>query len=651
MSEFSVIQEVLRRAAARRRLQHALEGLWWGLLGGTALWMAALALYKIAPIPSVAADWGWVASMLGATGGFAWGGRRRIPTATAARILEHRESLRERLSTALEINHEAKPTEWSRLVLADAASAIRGVDPARTMPVGLPRFARWIPIVLVVVVGLGFVPEYRSAAYLRKKREAELVRDTGRKMAELIRHELAHQPPERENVRKALDEAALLGDRLSQVKLTKADAVQDLANVAKRLEQEARQLDTQPALRRLQQAAHSPASGDSQEGEAVRKQLEKLQEQAGNAAADALEKLARQLQKAREMAAGMQGSTPDEASKQALSQALNQLAQTSKALGINPTDLENALDALKQLDFDRVLKDLNLAGADLDKLQDMAKKLSKMPQSMAQLGKDLAEQLERGQADAAAQTLDRMVKDLKESGRSQEEIQRIAGEIAKALPPAADYGKVADLLKSAGQGLASKESEDAARNLASAAAELRKMAQQAKDLQMAAATLEALQDARMALLNDKLWSPNTCRGGLCPGCALCKGLGWGKGGKPGRGVGTWADENDWLYYSMERTERWDNSGIKRPDMAPRGLTDRGDGRLSPNVLPTKLTGQFTPGQMPAITLKGVSIKGQSSVQYQEAVTAAQSDAQSALNQDRVPRAYRGAVKGYFDDLQ
>jgi hypothetical protein len=50
-------------------------------------------------------------------------------------------------------------------------------------------------------------------------------------------------------------------------------------------------------------------------------------------------------------------------------------------------------------------------------------------------------------------------------------------------------------------------------------------------------------------------------------------------------------------------------------------------------------------------LKGVSIKGQSTVGYTEAASAAQSDAQAAINHDQVPRAYRGAVKDYFDDLK
>ena len=95
----------------------------------------------------------------------------------------------------------------------------------------------------------------------------------------------------------------------------------------------------------------------------------------------------------------------------------------------------------------------------------------------------------------------------------------------------------------------------------------------------------------------------------------------------------------------------DNSGIQRPDMDPRGLTER-DPSLNPALNPTKVKGQMSPGgPMPSISLKGVAIKGQSKVQFEEAATAAQTEAQAALNQDQVPRAYRGAVRDYFDDLK
>ena len=66
----------------------------------------------------------------------------------------------------------------------------------------------------------------------------------------------------------------------------------------------------------------------------------------------------------------------------------------------------------------------------------------------------------------------------------------------------------------------------------------------------------------------------------------------------------------------------------------------------------KVKGQINPGgPMPSITLKGVSIKGMSKVDFKEVANAAQSDAQSALSQDQVPRAYQSAVRDYFDDLK
>ena len=86
-------------------------------------------------------------------------------------------------------------------------------------------------------------------------------------------------------------------------------------------------------------------------------------------------------------------------------------------------------------------------------------------------------------------------------------------------------------------------------------------------------------------------------------------------------------------------------------MEGKGHTDRPDD-LNPNLTPDKVKGQMSPGgSMPSITLKGVSIKGTSNVKFEEAATSAQQDAQSALNQDQVPRAYQNTVRDYFDDLK
>jgi hypothetical protein len=169
--------------------------------------------------------------------------------------------------------------------------------------------------------------------------------------------------------------------------------------------------------------------------------------------------------------------------------------------------------------------------------------------------------------------------------------------------------------------------------------------------------MEMLDRAQQAIATGQGWGQ--CKGnGKCPycnglGCFACKGQGWKNGsGMGASGVGTWADETGWSYYPQDVAQTpVDNSGVERPDMDPRALTER-DASLNENLKPTKVKGQMSPGgQMPSITLKGVAIKGQSKVQFEEAATAAQTDAQSALSQDQVPRAYRGAVRDYFDDLK
>lgn len=554
MGELDVIREAVRQAAARRRLERSLDGLWRGLLVGATLWLIALGLFKLFPIPSSIIRFAWAAPVVGALVGAVVSGWRRITLTAGARLIESRHDLQQRLSTALELGarnvgettRHPDPT-WAQLVIADAAAAIRGVDPRRLFPLHLPVFARWIPVVMTAVVGLGFVPEYRSASHLAKNKEARVVHETGRKMAQLIRQELKERQPSQEAIREAITDAANLGDRLAQANLTRADALSHLSDVAERLKEEARQLDEQPLLQKLREAARStsPGSSPNSNDPALQKQLEKLQGSPGTGP-DALGKLSERLQEAQKLASGMQGAAPDAAARQALSKALSQLAQHAGQLGLDANALNQALDAMKNLSIDRVLKDLTQAES-----------------------------------------------------------------------------------------------------------ELRQVARQAQDSQQLAEALESVQAAQQAIASNRAWQPGgTCSGGACAGCALHPNgrAGFGQGKRGGRGVGTWAPENGWLYYP-EFTERWDNTGIQRPDTAPRGHTDRGDGKLSANAAPTRLTGQFSPGPMPSIPLKGVSIVGHSSVQYQQAVDAAQSDARSALNQDQVPRAYRGTVKDYFDDLK
>jgi predicted translin family RNA/ssDNA-binding protein len=322
-------------------------------------------------------------------------------------------------------------------------------------------------------------------------------------------------------------------------------------------------------------------------------------------------------------------------------------------MGQNLQGLEEAIQALKNNQTDLAVAGLQTAMQDLEKLRDQAQALQALQQQAAKLGKDLPEQLKQGQARAAQSTLGKMIEQLKGANISREALQKILDEVNRSVEPGSQYGKVGEHLKDAVAKMKQGNKSDAAQSLADAAKELEKLQQEMADAEALLAALEALDRAQMALLTGKEWSE--CKGGECQacngnGCAMCLGRGWGHGGKPGSGVGTWADEQEgWNFWTQSGPV--DNSGIERPDMDPRGISDRPDD-LNQNLTPTKVRGKMSPGgQMPSITLKGVSIKGQSTVQFEEAASTAQSEAQSALNQDQVPRAYQNAVRDYFDDLK
>jgi len=659
MSEIQLIEVTLKRAARRRRWERAWRGVWQGLLTGGLVWLLVQGVYKLYPIPA----WSLTAAAATAGGlvlaGFIIGSWKKASLLETARWVDGRQHLKERLSTALEFSATPASGTWKDLVIQDAARHASEVDPRALSPIRMTKISRWAVLVLILSAGLGFVPEYRSKQFLQKKQDAANIKDTGKHLAEFTRRNLEQRPPVLEPTQKALETVAEMGDKLGKASLTRAEALRDLASVTEKLNQQAKELGQSPAFKPLERAARESSGSGSQSPEGLQKQMDALQKALGNAAGkpDALDKMQSELQKAQKDLADMAAKDPAaaKAAREQLAQSLSQMSQQLRDMGQSLSGLDDAIKALENSQPDAVMKDLQAALNDLDKLREMAKAMQQLQQQSAKLGKDLAEQLKNGQAQAAQQTLQKMIEQLKGANLSPEQLQKLMEEVSKAVQPGSQYGKAGDFLKNAAQQMQQGQKPGAAENLAQASKELEKLMQQMSDSQSLQAAMEALERAQMAISMSKNWGE--CQG---PGCKECNGLGcakcmgkshgWNHGGKPGSGVGTWADEGGWTYFP-EEMQRWDNSDINRPDMAGRGQTERSDD-LNPNLMPSKVRGQMSPGgPMPSITLKGLSIKGQSSVPYQEAASAAQAEAQSALNQDQVPRAYQGTVRDYFDDLK
>lgn len=641
MAGLEKINEVLHRAGRRRRWQRAWRGLWHGLLVGGGLWLLVLGLFKVLPLPlGTTLGWGGLIAALAPLGGFLYGWSRPEGPLATARWLDLAKGFQERVSTAVELDQDREPGPWGELVVADAARRLDEVNVPALLPFHLPRAWKSVLLVLVLGAGLGFVPEYRSAAHLQKQREQAAVEEAGQRLAEIARRTLDKRQPELDSTRKSLESVEDLGKELARRPLTRDEALRDLAKLTEKVDQDLQEIARKPGVKSLERTARSSSSDSPGSADELQKRLDALQKQMNGKSPepDALDKLADALRRAQKAASAMgQKSEGMEGAKADLAKSLAEMAQQAADMGAALPGLEQALEALQAGQIDQMLKNLDLASEDLQQMLNLAKAMQQLQQQQAAMGKNLKEQLERGQAAAAAARLRQMSRRLQSGQSTPEQMQQMMQELSSALDPAGQYGEVKDLLEKGLQQMKAGQQPAAAQSLADAAKALEDMLQQMADAQSLQAAMAALQKAQMCVGNCQGWGQSPGNPGFKPG------------GKPGRGVGTWGDDS--LTMTPQNSGLWDNSGIERPDFDPRGLTDREDD-LSDALAPTRVKGQFNPGgPMPSITLKGVSIKGQSRVALQEAMATAQSEAQAALSEEVIPRAYQGSVRDYFDDFK
>ena len=646
MKELESIRLVLNKLARRRRWAHGLTGLWKGALVGAILMLVAIIVYKVAPIPERVLGVAGVCAAVAALIGFVSGWMRPVSLMDTARFVDGKKKFQERLSTALEMGESQLDETWKRLVITDASARLAEVEAKQLLPISLTRASRWAVAVLALTACLGFVPEYRTPAFKQQKKDSEIIKDVGKNIVELTRRRLEERPPAMEPARKALEDVNQLGEQFAKASLTRSEALKQLASKTQQLKDETKEVRQSPAFKALDKAAKASSKGGSTSSPELQKQIDKLQQQMANGSAsqDAMDKMKRDLDRAQETAAGLKDKT-GEARKEAeekLQQQLADLAKEAKDAGLNLPQLDEAIAALAQAQPDEVVKDLQMAEVELEKLRDMAKTLEKLQMQMDKLGKDLAEQLKNGQVEAAQSTLRKMADNLQSAKLTPEQMQKMIEEVKNAAKPGEEYGKAGELMKQAAKQMTQGQKAEAGQSLQEAAEELNKMMAEMGDAQSILQSLEALQQAQMAIGNGQSWAnaPRPGRGGKDGG---------EKGEQSsGQGFGTWHDEDSWMY--PEFKDKWENGADDRAKDDARSKDK--DGALADNLLATKIKGQMTPGgPMPSITMKGVSIKGQSKVDYKEMVGAAQSDAQGALSQDQVPRAYKGAVKDYFDDLK
>lgn len=647
MSAFPALESTLLRTDRRRRLVRAWTGAWRGLLAGAGIGAVGVGLWKLASIPPSSVQFLWAAAGLApVAGAFVYGWRRSSPLVTA-RWLDEKHGLQQRLATALDLSERTALTgstrgAWQPLVMRDAEAAASGIQLAKILPFKIPSTASWAIGAWVVILAFAFVPSYQTPSQRQAKKDAGLIKDAGRELAGLIKRQLEQRPPVMEAPRRVLAETGELAAKLSTAKLTREDALKDLAKVTDDVHREAAGLQRNPALKKMAEAAQSSDKGSEAGGSTEQKKMEELSQKLGEMASkpDALQGLKKDMEKLQEAAKGISGDNTPAASEQRekLARQASQLAQKAASMGAPIPSLEAAAQALSAAQIENFLKDLKTADMDLNKMAAMAQALAEMKKHASEtVGKDLAEQLKNGQVEAAVQSLEGIRKELAQGRMTPQN----AAELSKALAPAKAYGKVPEKLQKALDQMKEGQPGNGEKALAEAQKELKDLMDQLADAQAMEAAMASLQQAQMSIGNGMLWSDCNKPGGIPRSSSKSKG---------GKGVGTWASSSAWSLPD-QIDDLWDNSDVKRPDQAGKGQTDR-DSNLPQGLVPTKIKGSMLPGgAMPSVTIKGLSLKGTSKVSYSEAVTAAQVDAQAALNQDQVPKAYQNSVRDYFDDFK
>ncbi|MFL2910845.1 MAG: hypothetical protein ACJZ70_09935 [Limisphaerales bacterium] len=641
MKEKQIIATKLNTVASRKKLQLSWKYMWFGLSICVGLWLLSLLSYTLFPIPLVTFLWVSILSLILPLAGLIVGFSKKFPLQDIARWIDQEKGLKERVSTAVELT-EADPItpSWKELIIRDAASAIEKIETKSLLPLRLPKSCNWILLLLIACFVLGFVPERRSKFYLDQQNDLAIIDDVGANLENLTRWQVKENKPYFDPTETALDSVQDLGAEFQKRQITREDALVKISDMAEQLRSEIKKFGSKKhaTLPSSEPPSKLPieALADMQNSLS---ELEKNFDAAKDASSKKIDDLKSKLDAIKQTASELPdpNSTEGEQTRLDMARSLSNLSQMAQNLGLELPELAKALEDLNSSDIEQFIKNMEIASQNLSQMADLSQAIENLKMQMAESGKNLSEQLEKGQILTALGTLEDMMNQLESTGLTDQQLQNMIDELQQALSPAENYGECAQSLNAAKDSAKNGNKSGAVQELANAKEELKQMLKQMADSQNLMQALQNLERAQMAIGNAQSFCM-TQRPGLSPN------------NKPGGGVGTWGNDSSQLTPD-QMSDRWDNSQIKRPETDSRGLTNRGN-KVPDNLVPSQIKGQINPnGQMPSISLRGVSITGNSRIKFQETISSAQSEALNALNQDKVPRAYRDSVRAYFDDLK
>ena len=264
------------------------------------------------------------------------------------------------------------------------------------------------------------------------------------------------------------------------------------------------------------------------------------------------------------------------------------------------------------------------ADEDQESLKKLSERLEQLARKIEQAANDdrLAEELrksgltkeesERILESLAKKDLDQLQRELAEKGLDEQQIEKLARQIKRQQQAGEMAKQLAQKMGQASQAAAQGDAADAA-------SELSQTGDQLSNLELLEQEMAQLESAMAAL--------DGAKGQIGQGRGEGEeGQGWGDHVQPGRG-------------GMGKTGQG-RGGLARQELTDiefkteRGKVHTGRGAIA---------GQFL--------IDGAQVPGEVGTSVAEMVTAAQRDASDRIERDRIPRQYQKAVKAYFSNVQ
>jgi hypothetical protein len=522
---------------------------------------------------------------------------RPLTALDVARLTERRADLKERLSSAVEFQQRNAlgAESFYDALLADADRHAAGLDVRALYPLRIPRS---LPVGMLCALALFlfyYLPTLPMFWSPQMKQEMAEVKRQGIQIEKLAKDTTKTADQQKlDETKKAAAEAQKLGEAMHKGELNKKQALVSMQKLTRKMEE---------AQKRL--AASLPAKPMEQAQSEFKRSLDKMQQDVE----------AEQQKRA----------------AQAQQAAKNQQAKN----GQKPGDKNNALNQNQHKPESEAMKQARKA---LEQMQQAMQQQN--PQQMQQAMQQMAQQMQSGQM-------------------SPEEMQQMAQamqQMAQALQNTEQY-QSSQMLQQLSQMMQQNQGKIDPNTLQQMAQMMRNIGQSMghcngngkgmMDAKMLQQLAEALKNGRLS---------------MCMGTSLGKGPGQGRGGKgPGKGFngsgGPFEAMKDPGNKAQARllAQGQDNgkTGIGKSGSAQEFAKYLGQASKGSKYLPNgKIAGtRSRNGQELQQYMTGDPEAFKGSSPYYQAYQTNRRAAESALNKENIPAAYKKQVRDYFDSIQ